>query len=367
MKSITSQKSVRSILSLVFVLALFFTCFGAGESNALNAGQSEETELESVNAELEQQKAEDASVTGPQADGHEHSWRAATYSQPMTCTVCGETYGSPATKTVAPTLAELQAIIDSGKIRTVSERGVSLTLPSASQLLDTPYRAYIGNRAYGRIYVMPVSKDGNGTIGMINAGTEVWILAKIRGGCFFVADNGVMGWNNPEFFEYEATPAENDAVGDPMELETLRQQTSQAQYDEFRSAVSAYDSDLLLPAQESLMLPSQRVVKYVQGSYGQGILLTRDRERKISTLPDGTKVTIYAIENGGAFVQVSDGRYGWTVLRLLTEKYDEELHHQRLVDYITREKKLWTSSYWRSFILDNADDFPAEVVTAAKG
>ena len=131
-----------------------------------------------------------------------HDWQEATYSQPVTCARCGATYGDPAKQTVPPTLEELQAIIDSGSIKTVSEKHVPITLPSASQMLTTPYRTFVGGEmATSRAYVMPAPEAKSGSLGLIRKGTAVWILAKTPGYCFFVADDGTMGWNGAGIFD----------------------------------------------------------------------------------------------------------------------------------------------------------------------
>ena len=144
-----------------------------------------------------------------------HKWIPATFSQPKTCSACGITEGYPSPKTVPPTLYELQTIMQSGKINTSckSDSGefVSLELPTENELLDHPFRAVIanGNADYSNIFVMPKHRSGNGDLGLIKKGTEVWIVGKYEGitadGAkftyyFFVADDGVMGWNSKKFF-----------------------------------------------------------------------------------------------------------------------------------------------------------------------
>ena len=144
-----------------------------------------------------------------------HKWTQVTFSQPKTCSVCGLIEGYPSPKTVPPTLNELQTIMESGKINTVCKADsgelVSLELPTEYELLDYPFRAVIanGNADYPNIFVMPKHRSGNGDLGLIKKGTEVWIVAKYEGKTFdgnkftyyfFVADDGVMGWNSKNFF-----------------------------------------------------------------------------------------------------------------------------------------------------------------------
>lgn len=144
-----------------------------------------------------------------------HKWIAATFSQPKTCSICNLTEGWPSPTTVPPTLNELQTIMKSGRINTVCKADsgelVSLELPSYNELLDYPFRAVIagGNGDYPNIFIMPKHKSGNGDLGVIRKGTEVWIVGKYEGKTsegtiftyyFFVADDGVMGWNNKNFF-----------------------------------------------------------------------------------------------------------------------------------------------------------------------
>ena len=52
----------------------------------------------------------------------------------------------------------------------------------------------------GCIYFMPRAELGHGTLGVVDTGTPVTILARQNGLYFFMTDDGRMGWNGPVFF-----------------------------------------------------------------------------------------------------------------------------------------------------------------------
>lgn len=100
-----------------------------------------------------------------------------------------------------PSMSELKERREHGGVRTRTVEGITLQLPKDSELLDEPFRAVVDNgKSYGSIYVMPKPKSGNGDLGRLDIGTEVWIIAQTRYYYFFMADNGVMGWNAPSYF-----------------------------------------------------------------------------------------------------------------------------------------------------------------------
>ena len=85
---------------------------------------------------------------------------------------------------------------------TVSTTGVELELPSPEDYLDEPSDSQIKFTpgSNGAILIMPKPKAGNGSLGMIKAGTDITIVAQYRGFYFFVADDGRMGWNGKNLF-----------------------------------------------------------------------------------------------------------------------------------------------------------------------
>lgn len=140
-----------------------------------------------------------------------------------------------------------------------------------------------------------------------------------------------------------------------------------ARFEALKAEVEAFDPAVELPAEEELLDEAEVSVKYVQGSYGQGILLTyTPHGDKHSTLRDGTALTILAVRGESSFVRAEDGRCGWALSRLLVDKFNERLSFERLRDYIVSDEKYWTASAWTNLILQNADEFPAEVVAAAQ-
>ena len=137
----------------------------------------------------------------PTPTPHVHTWVPATFTQPAYCSGCGETTGSPDPSGVAPTEDELQYIIDNWGVRTGSTKGVKLELPGPGNYLDKPYRAVVRSAGGNGIYIMPKPKSGNGNLGGIADGTEVWIIAAKNDCLFFVADDGTMGWNGEAYFK----------------------------------------------------------------------------------------------------------------------------------------------------------------------
>ena len=64
-----------------------------------------------------------------------------------------------------------------------------------------PKRAYVkASWKNGCIYFMPRAEVGHGTLGVVDTGTPVTILAEQNGLYFFMTDDGRMGWNGKGFF-----------------------------------------------------------------------------------------------------------------------------------------------------------------------
>ena len=86
-------------------------------------------------------------------------------------------------------------------IKTRSNKGVKLELPTQKEMLDEPFLAYTDNgKDHGSIYIMPVPKADNGYLGTVETGTEVWIVAETDYYYFFVTDDGWLGWNGKSYF-----------------------------------------------------------------------------------------------------------------------------------------------------------------------
>lgn len=134
-----------------------------------------------------------------------HEWLPATYTQPETCARCGKTNGEPASKSVAPTLDELQDMIASGNYVTKSDKNVSLQIPTSSQYLSKAYRAEVYNgKKTGRIFLIPAPEDDvynhNGNLCAVDIKVQGWVVAKYGPFTFFVSDDGKMGWNGDVYF-----------------------------------------------------------------------------------------------------------------------------------------------------------------------
>jgi|GEM_PF-5180081 len=163
-----------------------------------------------------------------------------------------------------------------------------------------------------------------------------------------------------------ATAAQPETEPQPTTEEP--EQPENTYYAALTEAALAADSSLELPREDSLLPEGETTVRYVQGTYGQGIYLCRTPGGGMrSLLKDGETVTVLAMEEDSAFVRVADGRYGWAHSQYLEEQFDETLSFERKRDYVISDSSYWTAPEWTSFILDNADEFPAEVVAAAQG
>ena len=101
----------------------------------------------------------------------------------------------------APTLGDLETMARSHDIKTHSNTGVKLVLPTAKEMLDEPFRVYTDNgKNHGNIYIMPIPEGGHGYLGTVATGTEVWIVAETEYYYFFVTDDGALGWNGKSYF-----------------------------------------------------------------------------------------------------------------------------------------------------------------------
>lgn len=101
----------------------------------------------------------------------------------------------------APTLRELDVLKTSRSIKTRSNTGIELVLPTEKEMVDVPFRAITDNgKGSGSIYIMPKPQSGNGYLGTVETGKEVWIVAETKYYYFFVTDNGWLGWNGKSYF-----------------------------------------------------------------------------------------------------------------------------------------------------------------------
>lgn len=321
MKSTASRKPLRRIVSLLFAIALFFGCLATAAGGTAYAEQStKEDEIERLADEIERLQAELDRIKGDssaqtKAGGHQHTWIAATFTQPRTCASCGATDGSPAPESTVPTDEDLKYLVQNSGYPTVSDKHVNLKLPDAGSRLDTPYRAKVkASFNGGRIYVMPIPQAGNGNLGTISDGTEVIIIAKKGGFVFFVAYDGRMGWNGDDYFrKISATTAATSRSESPSGAYSYR---------ELVNRVVAYDRFIEIP--EDYEVLDSSVIRYVHGSHPNsaagGMYLRRSlsgNNNSIRILPPHTPVTVLAVRGslakstGYAFVETEDGEYGW--------------------------------------------------------
>ena len=140
-------------------------------------------------------------------------------------------------------------------------------------------------------------------------------------------------------------------------------------YRDLLDAIRAADSRVVLPEEGQLFTPDSVWTKYVQGSYGQGILLmsaASDGER-LGVIEEGSRVTVYTTQGPRGLVRTEDGRYGWATLELLVDRFDPDRSYKNLKAYLIDRPEEWTSPAWYDFIIKHADDLPEEMVKAAKG
>lgn len=178
-------------------------------------------------------------------------------------------------------------------------------------------------------------------------------------------------------WEAVSTPAQGTSTGtdgaagneapDPTPAPTPTPDPFDLYYEDLVTRVSAYDSNIAIPAKEATLKESETYDRYAQGAYGQGIVLADNYGgTRIGLVEEGVKSKVLALQEGCAFVRVEDGRYGWLRLDRLVEVFDAKLSHQRKVDYVINDSNYWTADGWREWILDNAKDFPDYVVYAAQ-
>ncbi len=109
--------------------------------------------------------------------------------------------GNVVSSIFAPTLSDLESMVAAGTVKTKSNKGSILVLPTEQQMLNAPFRAHVDNgKNTGSIYIMPRNQAGHGYTGTVTTGTEVWIVAQTNDFYFFVTDDGQMGWNGKSFF-----------------------------------------------------------------------------------------------------------------------------------------------------------------------
>ena len=147
-----------------------------------------------------------------------HSWRAATYSSPETCTRCGTTRGTALQKAYTNasvwTNAQWAADYDSEySILSYSWKGAAvpngtqyLEVPSDYEIYQNPRRMRVHAEKGNYIFIMPIPETGHGVLGTVPHQEYVTVIADRRNDSlgvtfyFFVTDSGKAGWNNSKYF-----------------------------------------------------------------------------------------------------------------------------------------------------------------------
>ena len=219
----------------------------------------------------------------------------------------------------APTLRELETMATSRTIKTRSNTGVKLVLPTEKEMLAAPFRAYTDNgKGYGSIYIMPKPKSGNGYLGTIETGTEVWIVAETQYYYFFVTDDGWLGWNGKPYFSGVADTSFynqgiNYATGNSCpaaptlkELETMS--TSRNIKTKSNTGVK-----LVLPTEKEMLSVPFRANTDNGKGYGSIYIMPKPKSGNgyLGTVETGTEVWIVAETQYYYFFVTDDGWLGW--------------------------------------------------------
>ena len=166
----------------------------------------------------------------------------------------------------------------------------------------------------------------------------------------------------------EPTPEPTAAPLPVVTPEPMPEPTEDPYYSDLLKSIAAADARVVLPEKDQLLPPDQVRIKYVQGSYGQGILLVdaASNGQQLGVIDDGARVTVYTMQGERGLVKTEDGRYGWATLALLVDQFDPDLSYKNKRDFLIGHSDDWTNPTWYDFIIKNASDLPAEVVKAAK-
>ena len=216
----------------------------------------------------------------------------------------------------APTLAELELMAKSRDIKTRSNTGVKLELPTEKEMLDKPFRAYTDNgKDHGSIYIMPIAEGGHGYLGTVATDTEVWIVAETKYYYFFVTDDGWLGWNGKSYFSgtpaSESSPASSPWSSYPnaptmIELETM------AKSRDIKTR-SNTNEKLELPTEKEMLVEPFRA--YTDNGKDHGSIyimpIPEGGHGYLGTVHTGTEVWIVAETKYYYFFVTDDGWLGW--------------------------------------------------------
>ena len=166
----------------------------------------------------------------------------------------------------------------------------------------------------------------------------------------------------------EPTPEPTAAPLPVVTPEPTPAPTEDPYYSDLLQTIAAADARVVLPEKGQLFTPDEVWTKYVQGSYGQGILLVSaaSNGEQLGVIDDGARVTVYTTQGERGLVRTEDGRYGWATLALLVDQFDPDLSYKNKKEFLIGHTADWTSPAWYDFIIKYASDLPAEVVKAAK-
>ena len=215
----------------------------------------------------------------------------------------------------APTLSEIETMARSRNIKTSSNTGVKLELPTQKEMLDEPFRAYTDNgKGHGSIYIMPVPKGGNGYLGTVETDTEVWIVAETKYYYFFVTEDGWLGWNGKSYFytDPETTHIDPRIIHDSSMAPTLSDLETLATSRDIKTR-SNTGVKLELPSQKEMLDEPFRA--YTDNGKGHGSIyimpVPKGGNGYLGTVETDTEVWIVAETDYYYFFVTDDGWLGW--------------------------------------------------------
>ena len=234
----------------------------------------------------------------------------------LICSVRITAFASEQAIKAAPTLSELETMARSRNIKTRSNTGVRLILPTKKEMLDEPFLTYTDNgKHHGSIYIMPKPKAGNGYLGTVATDTVVWIVAETAYYYFFVTDDGWMGWNGKSYFsgtvETSTCSAASTNVTCP-ELPTLNELETMARSHSIKTRSNTGEKLQLPTTKQMLNIPFRT---YTDNGKEHGSIyimpIPQSGHGYLGTVKTGTEVWIVAETDYYYFFLTDDGWMGW--------------------------------------------------------
>ena len=236
----------------------------------------------------------------------------------LVCSVQITAFASEQVIRTAPTLSELEAMARSRNIKTRSNTGVKLKLPTKKEMLDEPFRTYTDNgKHYGSIYIMPKPEAGNGYLGTVATDTAVWIVAETDYYYFFVTSDGWIGWNGKSFFsgtaKSETVTRSDTFTGLPCAAApTLKELEMMARSHNIKTRSNTNDKLQLPTAKQMLDMPCRMMTDNGKNHGSIYIMpIPQSGHGYLGTVKTNTEVWIVAETEHYYFFVTDDGWLGW--------------------------------------------------------